>query len=110
MGIPMVVEKYGKEVFDIHDSYINAIIPFNKKVLDTMNQNGKNDGKNLVDDLNNNEKRILLKLISNPSISYNTLVSEFNIFIRTVSRVFNSLVDKCYIERIGTNKKYIGKY
>lgn len=106
-GIPMVVEKYGKEAFDIHDSYINVIIPFNKKVLDTTSydgKNGKNDGKNLADDLNNNEKRILLELISNPSVPYNTLVSELKISRRTVSRVFNSLVEKGYIERIGTNK------
>lgn len=61
-------------------------------------------GKNLADDLNNNEKRILLELISNPSVPYNTLVSELKISRRTVSRVFNSLVEKGYIERIGTNK------
>lgn len=35
-GIPKIIEKYGKEAFDIHDTYINVIIPFNKKVTDTM--------------------------------------------------------------------------
>ena len=66
---------------------------------------GKNDGKNLSDELTDNEKRILLKLINNPSIPYDTLVVELGISRRTVSRVFVSLVEKGFIERIGTNKK-----
>lgn len=99
-GIPKIIEKYGKEAFDIHDTYINVIIPFNKKVTDTMAS-----GKNLSDDLSENEKRILLELINNPSIPYDTLVVELGISRRTVSRVFVSLVEKVYIERVGTNKK-----
>lgn len=103
-SIPKIIEKYGKEAFDIHDTYINVIIPFNKKVTDAMT-NGKNDGKNLSDDLSANEKRVLLELINNPSIPYDTLVVELGISKRTVSRVFVSLVEKGYIERVGTNKK-----
>lgn len=107
-GIPKIIEKYGKEAFDIHDTYINVIIPFNKKVTDTMEvgkNDGKNDGKNLLDELSDNEKRVLLELINNPSIPYDTLVDELKISRRTVSRVFVSLVEKGYIERIGTNKR-----
>lgn len=103
-GIPKIIEKYGKEAFDIHETYINVIIPFNKKVLQASSY-GKNDGKNLSVELNDNEKRILLELINNPSIPYDTLVVELGISRRTVSRVFASLVEKGYIERIGTNKK-----
>ena len=99
-GIPKIIEKYGKEAFDIHDTYINVILPFNKKVTDTMAS-----GKNLSDDLSENEKRILLELINNPSIPYDTLVVELGISRRTVSRVFVSLVEKGYIERVETNKK-----
>ena len=102
----MIVEKYGREAFDIHDSYINVIIPFNKNVMETMHQFGKNDGKNLInEELTENEKRILLELINNPSVPYDQLVIDLKISRRTVSRVFVSLVEKGYIERIGTNKK-----
>ena len=67
---------------------------------------GKNDGKNLFhNDLTENEKRMLLELINNPSIPYDTLVVELKISRRTVSRVFVSLVEKGYIQRVGTNKK-----
>ena len=63
------------------------------------------NGKNLSDELTDNEKRILLELINNPSIPYDTLVVELGISRRTVSRIFASLVEKGFIERIGTNKK-----
>lgn len=107
-GIPKIIEKYGKEAFDIHDTYINVVFPFNKKVMETIlngKNDGKNDGKNLSEELNDNEKRILLELINNPSIPYDTLVVELGISRRTVSRLFVSLVEKGYIERVGTNKK-----
>ncbi len=107
-GIPKIIEKYGKEAFDIQDTYINVIIPFNKKVANTI-PSGKNDGKNLSDELTDNEKRILLELINNPSIPYDTLVVELEISRRIVSRVFVSLVEKGFIERIGTNKNWYWK-
>lgn len=107
-GVPKIIEKYGRAAFDIHDTYINVIIPFNKKVLLSQQNgknDGKNDGKNLSDDLRENEKRVLLELIGNPSIPYDTLVVELSVSRRTISRVFESLVQKGYIERVGTNKK-----
>lgn len=33
-GIPTILSVYGESVFDIQDSYINVVIPFNKEVLD----------------------------------------------------------------------------
>ncbi|MDY6048117.1 MAG: helix-turn-helix domain-containing protein [Bacilli bacterium] len=97
------------QAFDIHDTYINVVIPFNKDIVSQMSDgknNGKNDGKNLFNnDLSENEKRVLLELINNPSIPYDTLVVELKISRRTVSRVFETLVKKGYIQRVGTNKK-----
>lgn len=115
-GIPRIIEKYGKDVFDIHDTYVNVVIPFNKQVMAKMyfgkndgknpEEDGKNDGKNPMDDnLTDNEKRILLELINNPNVAYDALVVDLNISRRTVSRVFASLEEKGYIERVGTNKK-----
>ena len=46
-----------------------------------------------------------MELINNPSVPYDQLVNDLKISRRTVSRVFVSLVEKGYIERIGTNKK-----
>ena len=105
------------QAFDIHDTYINVVIPFNKDIVSQMldgknngknngKNDGKNDGKNLFNnDLTENEKRVLLELINNPSIPCDTLVVELKISRRTVSRVFETLVKKGYIQRVGTNKK-----
>ena len=93
------------QAFDIHDTYINVVIPFNKDIVSQMSD-GKNNGKNLFNnDLSENEKRVLLELINNPSIPCDTLVVELKISRRTVSRVFETLVKKGYIQRVGTNKK-----
>ena len=78
--------------------------------MKTMHQFGKNDGENLINEkLTENKRRILLELINNPSAPYNQLVIDLKISRRTVSRVFASLVEKGFIERIGTNKMDIGK-
>lgn len=100
-GVPKIIEKYGKEAFDIHDSYINVTIPFNKKVLASTNLNIYNEDN---DELNNNEKEVLLKLAKQPDIPYLELTKELNVSRRTISRVFSSLVSKEYIKRIGNNK------
>lgn len=104
-GIPKIIEKYGKQVFDIHDTYVNVIIPFNPKVTRKMIKGPVKDTKENEPDLNHNEKSILMELIKNPSIAYDVLVSELSLSRRTVSRVFASLTEKGYIERVGTNKR-----
>ncbi len=107
-GIPKIIEKYGRDAFDIHESYLNVITPFNRNVTEKIRP-GRNDyghdAGNLSDELTENEKRVLLELIGNPAIPYDTIVLELGVSRRTVSRIFVSLVDKGYIERVGTNKK-----
>ena len=50
-GVPTIIDKYGKEVFEITDNYIKCKIPFDRKVLELSNKNvglnvGLNDGLN----------------------------------------------------------------
>lgn len=62
--IPKIIEKYGKEAFNIHDTYINVLIPFNKKVANTIpsdKNNGKNDSDFLTKKRNFDEKSILMR-------------------------------------------------
>ena len=44
-GIPTIVEKYGKKVFEIQSNYIRCTIPFEKEVIDQINN--KNVGLNV---------------------------------------------------------------
>ena len=46
-GVPTIIDKYGKEVFEITDNYIKCKIPFDRKVLELSNKNvGLNVGLN----------------------------------------------------------------
>ena len=108
-GIPMIVEKYGREAFDIHQNYIDVTLPFSQAVLASVPQLGTNHGTDdkgirLNEDLSGTEKKLILELIKNPKYTYNQLASEIGISRRTVSRTVASLVEKKYIERIGNHK------
>lgn len=108
-GIPMIVEKYGKEAFDIHQTYIDVTLPFSQSVLASVPQRGTDHGTDggdirLQEDLSDTEKRVILELIKNPENTYNQLASEMGVSRRSVSRAVASLVEKKYIERVGNNK------
>ena len=80
-GISMIVGKYGKKAFDIHDSLINVTIPFNQNVIPFVPNNGTdvgtNDTINQSDGLlSDKEKQIILELVKNPGATYDSLASE----------------------------------
>lgn len=64
-GIPTIVEKYGKDVFEIESNYIRCTIPFEKEVIDQIDN--KNVGLNVG--LNKTEKKVIELLIKNPSLT-----------------------------------------
>ena len=64
-GIPTIVEKYGKDVFQIESNYIRCTIPFEKEVIDQTDN--KNIGLNVA--LNKTEKKVIALLIENPSLT-----------------------------------------
>ena len=100
-GIPIIVEKYGKEVFKITDNYIMVTIPFNKEVLATMNV-GINVGINV--DLDKMERFILDEIIKNPQITATELSTMIEKSKRTAERHIKALQEKGYIIREGSNK------
>jgi predicted HTH transcriptional regulator len=64
-GIPTIVQKYGTEVFEIESNYIRCTIPFEKEVMNQIDN--KNVGLNVG--LNKIEKKVIGLLIENPSIT-----------------------------------------
>ncbi len=108
-GVPMIVKRYGREVFDIHKGYINVTIPFNKNVLasvpnSVINERAVGYGVRLYKDLTDTEKEAILVLVEKPDITYDKLALEINVSRRTVARTIASLTEKKYIERVGNNK------
>ncbi len=99
-GIPVIISKYGKEVFDIQDSYINVVIPFNKEVL----KNRPVSENSLPKDLPAGEMKVLIELIENNLSTAAQLSEKLNIPFRSVQRYISELKEKGYIERVGSNK------
>ena len=112
-GIPMIVRKYGREAFSIHDSNIDVTIPFDREVMALMPRVGTNVGTNdgtipgadsSDPELTENEKRIVLELVKSPKLTYAELADWTGLSRRSVSRVIAELVRKGYITRIGSNR------
>ncbi len=91
-GIPIIVDKYGKDSFEISDNYIMVTIPFDKEVMATINV-GVNVGVNVV------EKVILEELVKNPQLTANDLFIIISKSKRTSERYLKHLPEKGYIER-----------
>ena len=96
-GIPIIVDKYGKDSFEISDNYIMVTIPFDKEVMATINV-GVNVGVNDV------EKVILEELVRNPQLTANDLSIIISKSKRTAERYLKLLQEKGYIERSGSDK------
>lgn len=103
-GIPTIVEKYGKEVFEIQSNYIRCTIPFQKEVLEQINNKnvGLNIGLNVG--LNKTEKKVIEILIENTSVTSAELAEKIGVTKRTIERAFKSLQEKKIIERIGSKR------
>lgn len=103
-GIPTIVEKYGKDVFEIESNYIRCTIPFEKEIIDQIdNKNvGLNVGLNVA--LNKTEKKVIALLIENPELTSVKLAETVGVTKRTIERTFKSLQEKKMIERIGSKR------
>lgn len=103
-GIPTIVEKYGRDVFQIESNYIRCTIPFEKEVIDQIdNKNvGLNVGLNVA--LNKTEKKVIALLIENPGLTSVELAETVGVTKRTIERTFKSLQEKKIIERIGSKR------
>ena len=96
-GIPTIVKKYGKESFEIRDSYIRCIIPFDEEVLRQQNV-GLSVG------LNKTEKEMLIMLIENSDLTADELAIQIGVSKRTIERNFASLQQKGKLERVGSKR------
>ena len=102
-GVPTIIKKYGKEVFEIRDNYIMCRIPFNKKVLGMTNKSVSTSNFTNAS-INKTEKSVLGILIENPKKKTTQMASEIGVTIRTIERTLVSLKKKGLIERTGSSK------
>ncbi len=97
-GVPLIVKRYGKEVFDISDNFITVKIPL-------APVNAPNGAPvNAPVKLTQIQEQLILLLKNNPNITYPEIVSALEKDRRTVSRNIKKLKELGIIVRIGTNK------
>ncbi|NLJ64212.1 MAG: winged helix-turn-helix transcriptional regulator [Christensenellaceae bacterium] len=101
-GIPTIVNKYGRDVFEIDDSFIRCTIPFEKEVLSKTDT--KHGEPKVQASLTKTEIKVLELLIENSDLIANELSEKAGVTVRTIYRALSSLQEKGYIERIGTKK------
>ena len=102
-GVPIIIKKYGRGVFEITDNYIKCKIPFDKKALELSNKNvGSNVGLNVG--LNKTEKAVLGLLIENSDRTADMIATEIGVTKRTIERALASLQKKGKIERMGSKR------
>ena len=105
-GVPVIVSRYGKDAFEISNSYIRVVIPFNNEVL--LNHgviSGAISGVNR-DNLGDKENEILLVIEKNPHISAKELSGLLNIPFRSVQRYISNLWEKGFIDWVGVKNGY----
>lgn len=98
-GVPLIVSKYGKEVFDITENFITVTIPFNKGKAVKRDLQKK---KGIV--LNECDKKILSWMEENSNITVNEISRQIGVGVTTVTKHIRVLREKGIIKRIGSKK------
>ena len=96
-GIPLIIDKYGKEAFYISDNTIIVTIPINKNLLETQNSN-------LYEELNDIEKKVMLEINKTKKITMEMLAAKVGVSERYIEKIIKKLKEEKYLERIGSNK------
>ncbi len=102
-GIPVIVSKYGREVFHISDSFINVAIPFDAEVVNAKRQNAGIDVGNHVR-MNKTQRRVLQCLLEKPDLSANAMAEMLELSSRTIARALLHLQQASIIQRVGSRK------
>ena len=98
-GVPLIVSKYGKEVFDITENFITVTIPLNKGKVVKRDLQKK---KGIV--LNECDKKILSWMEENSNITVNEISRQIGVGATTVTKHIRVLREKGIIKRIGSKK------
>jgi ATP-dependent DNA helicase RecG len=94
-GNLVIVDKYGKDAFNINENFISVTIPFS--FTPSMKQVD-------VDDLTFTQAKVLMALKENPMFTIKEVAVFCQLGTTRVSQVLKSLKEKGKLERIGSNK------
>ena len=101
-GIPTIVKRYGKDVFEFDDNSIVVKIPFNwinVVELNVGNKLGNKNGEEIK--LTTTQQRVLAEIRNNPSVSTFSLMSIIGVGQTTIENSLSKLKSLGLIERVG---------
>lgn len=98
-GVPLIVSRYGKEVFDITENFLTVTIPLDKK----RNQERESVGvsKEMFDEY---DEKILDLMRQNSRIKVSEISTLLGIGMTTVTKHIRILREKGLVERVGSKK------
>lgn len=97
-GVPLIVSKYGKSVFEITDNFITVTIPYSV-VNDLKSKTTNNDIK-----LTKSEQKVLNALKEDNSLTVSELCKILDIKQTAINVAIKGLKEKGIIKRVGSNK------
>ena len=98
-GIMHITKTYGKDVFDIEDSFIKVTIPFSEERTygsKTIKSESKHSYKIAL-----NKEKIYNEIKNNPNITTNELINLTNLGKTSVQKYIKILIEESTIEHIG---------
>lgn len=98
-GVPLIISKYGREVFDITENFITVTIPLKKSRIEKINvQTVK---KQAFDE---HDEKILRLMKEDSSVKVSEISKKIGIGTTTITKRIRRLREQGIIERIGSKK------
>lgn len=98
-GVPLIISRYGKKVFDITENFITVTIPLNKKRMGTNIV--KESTKWLTDD---RDEKILMLMKNNKNIRVSEISKLLGLGTTTITKRIRLLKEQGIVERKGSKK------
>ncbi|MCM1296534.1 MAG: putative DNA binding domain-containing protein [Muribaculaceae bacterium] len=98
-GVPLIVSRYGKDVFDITENFVTVTIPLNKKEIQEKKTTGA--GRELLDE---HDEKILELMGQNSKIKVSEISVLVGLGMTTVTKRIGILREKGFVRRVGSKK------
>ena len=106
-GVSMILERYGKDAFEIREDFVRVSLSFNR--ISVMSYRiGRSDGPDIGSRKRGKGislmERIVTEMLNNPNVKTSELMSSLNLGKTSVQKYIRLLSEKGRIARIGSTK------
>lgn len=97
-GIPLIINKYGRQAFTVMDNFLNVTIPF------SVDNDSNNKAANLDVNLNESQEKIYNLLSEDPNITIAELEERLGYSNAYIRKIIKWLQENGLVERLGSRK------